>query len=374
MAPAMVGAQPAAEGFQIRGGVGVEHDSNVLRQPNAQSDTVGTASIGLKFDKQYSLQRIRADFEATTYRYQDFSELNYNTINYNAAWDWSITPRFHGVVSADRKQFRETTADVLTGINRVGRRTERTEVAEGIYEVGAAWRALAGVSHYDARSTEPNTWDASPSVRSAYVGAGYQLGSGTAITARLRHGKGEYRDPSVTAATGDFKEDEFSVNLKWPITVKTTIDATLGRLKREHDGAPQRDFSGWVGAAVLNWEITAKTRLEAGASRGLSATGLATGGNVVSDRFWLGPVWKPTEHTAVNLRYERVARKWHDVPAGSVEVGRHDTQHNAMIGFDWLPRPKIIVSTSIRNERLKSNLFFSGYRATVYGVAAKVYF
>jgi hypothetical protein len=94
----------------------------------------------------------------------------------------------------------------------------------------------------------------------------------------------------------------------------------------------------------------------------------------VSDRFYIGPVWKPTEHTAVNLRYERISRKWRDIPAGSPEIGRQETLQNAMIGFDWLPRPSIIVSTSIRNERLKSNLFFLGYRATVYGVAAKVYF
>jgi Uncharacterized protein conserved in bacteria (DUF2320). len=374
MAPAVMAQAEPANAFQLRAGVGVEHDTNVLRQPTAVSDTIVNASVGLKFDRRYSLQRLRADIEASTYRYQDQSSLNYSTLNYSAGWDWSITPRLHGVISADRKQFRETTADVLSGINRVGRRTERNELAEGIYELGAAWRVLAGVSHTSAKSTEPNTFDASPTVRSAHVGVGYELGSGTSLTARLRRGDGHYTDPSVGAATGDFHENEAALLLKWPVTAKTAVEARLGHLDRTHDSAPQRDFSGFVGDATVNWEITGKTRLLASVARDLSATGLATGGHVRSNRAWVQPVWKPTVHTAVNLRYEHISRTWSDVPAGSLDQGRHETIRNALIGFDWEPRPSLLVSTSIRSERLKSNLFFSGYRATIYGIAAKVYF
>jgi exopolysaccharide biosynthesis operon protein EpsL len=374
MAPAVMAQAEPANAFQLRAGVGVEHDSNVLRQPSAVSDTIANASVGLKFDRRYSLQRLRADIEASTYRYQDQSSLNYSTINYSAGWDWSITPRLHGVVSADRKQFRETTADVLTGVNRVGRRTERNELAEGTYELGAAWRVLAGVSHTSAKSTEPNTFDASPTVRSAHVGVGYELGSGTSLTARVRRGNGHYTDPSVGAATGDFHENEADLLLKWPVTGKTYVEARLGHLDRTHDNVPQRDFSGFIGDATVNWEITGKTRLLASVARDLSATGLSVGGHVVSNRAWVQPVWKPTAHTAVNLRYEHISRNWRDVPAGSPDLGRHETINNALIGFDWEPRPSLLVSTSVRNERLKSNLFFSGYRATVYGIAAKVYF
>jgi exopolysaccharide biosynthesis operon protein EpsL len=374
MASAVMAQPQSTDAFQIRAGVGVEHDTNVLRQPTAVSDTVGTASVGLRFDRRYSLQRFRADVEAATYRYQDRSELNYSTLNYNAAWDWSFTPRLHGVISADRKQYRETTADVLTGVNRVGRRTERRELAEGIYELGSAWRVLAGVAHTSAKSTEPNTWDASPDVRSAYVGAGYELGSGTSLTGRLRRGDGEYKDPSIGAASGDFRENEADIVLKWPVTGKTHLEARLGHLDRSHSGAPQRDFSGMVGNATVNWEITGKTRLMAGVIRDLSATGLAIGGHVKSDRIWLQPVWKPTVQTAVNLRYERIKRSWRDIPIGSPDLGRHETIQNALVGFEWEPRPKIAVSATVRHERLKSNLTFSGYRATIYGIAGKLYF
>jgi exopolysaccharide biosynthesis operon protein EpsL len=376
MAPAVM-AQPQApestDAFQFRAGLGVEHDSNVLRQPNAVSDTAVTAAVGLKFDRRYSLQRFRADVEAATYRYQDHTDLSYSTLNYNAAWDWSFTPRVHGTVSADRKQYRDTTSNTLTGVNVVGRRTERTELAEGVYELGAAWRALAGVSHTSAKSTQPNSYDASPTVRSAYLGAGYELASGASITGRFRHGNGEYTDPTAGPATG-FRENEADVLFKWPVTAKTSLEGRIGHLDRKHSGAPQRDFSGVVGDATVNWEITGKTRLMAQVAHDLTATGLPTGGHVEANRFWVQPTWKPTVQTAVNLRYEYIRRTWQSIPLGSPDIGRNERIQNAMIGFDWQPRPKIAVSASIRNERLRSNLVFSGYRATIYGIAGKLYF
>jgi len=378
--PGMPGIPPTttapstpADAFQFRVGAGVERDSNVLRESNAVSDTIGVVSVGLRADKRYGLQRFRADIEASAYRYDEVSSLDYNTLNYNAAWDWSFTPKLHGVISADRKQYREAFLDTATGFNRVGRRTERTELAEGIYELGAAWRLLAGAAQTSSKSSQPGSWDASPEVRSVHLGVGYELGSGTSLTARLRRGDGEYTDSSAAAATGDFKETETDVLLKWPVTGKTAVEARLGHLDREHAGAPQRDFSGLVGNATVSWDVTGKTRVLAGMSRYLSATGLATGGHVESDQFWLGPVWKPTVQTAVKLRYERTARDWRDTPAGSPDSGRNESIQTVMAGFDWEPRRAIALSTSIRRERLKSNVY-SGYRATIFGVAAKVYF
>jgi len=371
--PTTTAAPAAADIFQIRAGAGVEHDDNVLRVPNGASDTILFGSVGLRADRRYGLQRIRADIEATYYNYKDFSELDYHSINYNLAWDWSFTPKVHGVVSADRKEYRETFLDTTTGVNRTGLRTERIELAEGVYELGAAWRLLAGVSQTRSHSSQPGSWDGSPEVQSFHIGAGYELGSGTSLTGRLRRGDGKYTDTTVFVASGDFHETEADVLLKWPATAKTAVEARLGYLDREHDGAPQRDFSGPVGSATVSWDITGKTRLLGGLSHYLSSTGNATGGSIQSDQFWVGPVWKPSIQTAVKLRYEHTSRDWHDVPAATLDAGRNETTQNLMVGFDWEPRPSIAVSTSLRREKLKSNVY-AGYTANVFGVAARVFF
>ncbi len=363
--------EPGEPGFQLRALVGIEHETNALRVPsgaNPKSDELAILGVGAKFNRRYGLQRIRADVEANTYRYRDQDDLNFNTINYALAWDWQVTPRAHGIISADRKQFREVTTDPVVLTNRVGRRTERAEIAEGTYDVTAAWRALAGVSHTQSSSSVANPWDASPSVRSVRLGVGYELPSKTSLYARFRRGDGEYSDSTLGAANSDFRENEAELVVNWPLTVKTSVEGRLGRLERNHSSAPQRDFDGVVGHANLRWEITGKTRLAAGVGRDLSATGLAGGGYVQQTRFYIGPVWQATAQLAVNARYDRATRDWKDIPAGAAELGKSERVQLLSAGVDWEPRRFLTVSTYVRGERLKSNLN-SGYRSTTVGAA-----
>lgn len=369
-------AGDADEGLHPRVQLGVEHDSNVLRVPSSagpEADTAAILGVGLSFNKRYSLQRIRADIEATRYTYDKHSELSYNTLNYALAWDWSFTPRLHGVLSADRRQFRDVETDPVTATNVVGRRTERTELAEGIYELSGPWRLLAGAQHTSADSTQVRTWDGSPSIREAHVGAGYEFPSGTSLYLRYRHGNGEYRDPSFLPGATKFKDTETELSARWPVTGKTTVEASIGNLKREHDNAPGLDFSGTVGKATVNWQATAKTRLLAGYLRDISGTGLATGGRVTSDRFYLQPTWAATAKTSFNLRYDHVRRDWTGVPAGTPNAGRNESVESIGAGVDWQALRKVSISAYVRQERMTSSLS-TGYHANVFGVMGKAIF
>ncbi|MEO8654614.1 MAG: hypothetical protein ABI409_10870, partial [Ramlibacter sp.] len=161
----MVSAGEQLPPYQFRAMLGFEHQSNVFGVPSGEkSDTIAVGGIGFRADKRYGLQRFRADLEANSYKYANESELDYSVFNYALAWDWSVTTKLHGVVSADQKQFREVSTDPVTFGNRVGKRSERAQGADGIYELGAAWRLMAGFAHTESTSTEPATWDASPSV------------------------------------------------------------------------------------------------------------------------------------------------------------------------------------------------------------------
>jgi exopolysaccharide biosynthesis operon protein EpsL len=371
----------AEEGLHFLGRLGVEHDSNVLRVPsgsNPQSDTAWTAGIGLKYNKRFGLQRVRADIEADRWRYQHHSDLNFNTVNYALAWDWSVTPRFHGTVSADRRQFREVTTDPTGATNLIGRRTERNELAEGVFEIDGPWRALTGVSHYRTESTRPGSWDASPDIRYAQVGVGYEASSGSSVTARVKRGDGDYHDPTFAgfaALDTDFRETAEELAFRWAYTGKTTVDGRVGHLKREHSGAPQLDFAGAVGGVNVSWDITGKTRLVGGWLHDLTATGLPTGGHVTSDRFFLAPVWHATAKTSFNLRYDHTKRDWKNIsPLAPFDAGRSETVKSLQAGVDWQALRTIGLSGYARQERLHSNLANASYRATVYGILAKANF
>ncbi|MES2784444.1 MAG: outer membrane beta-barrel protein [Pseudomonadota bacterium] len=373
--PAGLLAQESPDPLQWRAFLGVEHDSNVLRTASAQqSDFVTSAGLGLRFDKRAGLQRFRGDVEAATFRYDELSNLNYSTINYSAAWDWRIGSALHGVASADRRQFREVTTDSITGTNRIGRRTERSEVLDAIYDIDGAWRALAGVTHTRASSTEPNSYDASPSITTAHIGGGYEFASGSSMQLRYKSGDGHYTALS-TPGPSDFRDQEVEFLLKWPVaTGKTAVEARLAHIDRSNSGAPLRDFSGLVGGLTVAWDITGKTRLVAAASRDLSGVGQSPGGHVVSNRLYLSPVWKATAKTAFNLRFEHTRREWRDTPAGSPDAGRAEAIQVLGAGVEWEPVRKLAVTGGVRREHLKSSIVTAGYRATVYSLGLKAYF
>jgi exopolysaccharide biosynthesis operon protein EpsL len=327
------------------------------------------AGLGLKFDKRVGLQRFIADAEVNRYQHRNLSDLSYNTLNYTAAWNWSVTPRFRGVARADRRQFREL-PDTVEGFGQVGVRTDRVELVEGLYEIDGNWRALAGVTRTSSESDNMLSFDASPTVRSVSVGAAYEVGTGSSITGRLRRGDGEYK----AFTQSNFRDDEAEVAVKWQFSPRTSLDSRLGYLRRTHDQTPVRDFNGFVGSATLDYELTGKTRLQTGVARQLASYYLPTGGFVETNRIFIAPVWKPTAQTALTGRLQHERRAFKDIAGGSADQGRRDTINWAQVGFEWEPRRPVLLSATLRHERRNSSVAIFNYRATVVGVAGKVTF
>ncbi len=359
------------EGLQLRARAGVERDDNVTRVSVGEiSDTITNLGVGLRYQKRVSQQTFVVDAQLDRYNYDNLGA-DYSTLNYAAAWNFRFGNRIDGVASADRRQFRDVTANTAgVGINR---RTERTEQVEGRYAFGASWRALAGVQHQSISSTDPTAWDANQRMTSTRIGAQYESPRGSTVTTRWRHGEGEYRN--LGFAGGDFNDDEVDVTVRWVVSPKTTVEGRIGHLQRDHD-APLagRDFSGVVGGLNVNWEVTAKTRLQAGYARDLGsylAGGPGTTGHLSSDRWYVGPTFRFTEQTSLNARYEHETRRFEDVNVGA-DVGRRDRYNVLAAGIDWQVRRSIAVSAQIRNARRSSSVPGFGYRANVIGLSARL--
>jgi hypothetical protein len=155
------------------------------------------------------------------------------------------------------------------------------------------------------------------------------------------------------------------------VSPKTAVDARIANLKREHDNTPGRDFSGVVGGVTVNWEATAKTRVLAGYQRDLGSYIVGPSGHTETDRFFVGPVWRPTVQTGVSLRYEHERRNWEGVTA-TADAGRSDKFDVLALGLDWQPRRSIGVAAQWRNEKRDSSLPAFNYRANVLGLSLKL--
>lgn len=364
--PVSSGADEQREGLRFRALAGVERDDNVLRTNGGEtSDTVTGLGLGLRYQKRVSRQQFVVDAEVNQYNF-DKTDIDYNTLNYSAAWQWQAGERLEGILSADRRQFRDVTSNgVVAGIDR---RTERNELFEAGYKLGASWRVLGGLLHNATRSSDASAWDGSLSQNSVRVGVGYEPATGSSLALRLRRGDGEYKNSPVAA---DFDDNEIEATMHWAVSPKTAVDARLAHLDREHSGAPTRDFSGVVGMLGVNWDITAKTSLTAGYARDLGSYLFGTGGHLSSDRWYVGPVWRATELIAVSLRYEHETRRWEDV-TGSTDAGRRDKFDVGTLGVDWAVRRSVTLGAQYRHERRSSSLPAFNYRANVIGLTAKL--
>jgi exopolysaccharide biosynthesis operon protein EpsL len=354
------------EGFSFRARAGVERDDNVLRTNAGQiSDTITGLGLGLRYQKRVSQQQFVVDAEVDRY---DFDNLgtDYSTLNYSAAWLFRFGNRIEGTASADRRQFRDVTSTGLAAT--VNRRTERNEVLEGGYRLGAAWRVLAGLRHNKTSTTDPTAWDANLEQTSVHTGVSFESARGSTAALRFRRGDGEYNNAPVAT---DFDDNEIEGTVRWVVSPKTTVDGRLAYLDREHSGAPTRDFDGLVGSLGVNWEITAKTRLAAGYARDMGSYLGGTGGHLSSDRWFVGPVWRATELITVSLRYDHETRRYEDV-TGSADVGRRDKFNVGTLGVDWQIRRSVALGAQLRHERRTSSLPAFNYRANVIGLTAKL--
>src|SRR5262245_25493041 len=153
--------------FGVRLGTSLSWDSNVFRvrddAPDPQlfrgisgkSDTFRTTVFGLDFDKSYSRQRFTAGITKTDIRYDKFTSLNRDLLDYYGKLQWEVGPRVRGVVFADHKE-DEVLFEDQQGLRFLNKRTTDIGNATIVVEVHPRWHLLGGLYESRIRTTQLN--------------------------------------------------------------------------------------------------------------------------------------------------------------------------------------------------------------------------
>jgi len=374
-------AEPLAETLQVRIGQSLAHDSNVFRLSDAvaasvlgsssQSDTYGVTTLGAKLDKRYGLQRIEFDVNAQNYRFSRYDYLDFTALNYAAAWHWAVTPRFQGKLLTDRVEYLDNSVD---GINQgeANRRIERSNVLDAEYQLGAAWRLLAGVYERSLKNTLSQTDEADSSQIGTEAGVRYVFATGNSVAYRYRRSDGDYSErSSASTEPSEFSDWEHELSFEWGPTAGTTVRGQMAYQDRRHTGFSDRDFSGVRGQVLANWAVTGKTRIEAGYVRELGTYQTLDSSYYQGDRLFVSPVWKPSEKTAVRLRLEQGERQY---KGGATPSGRRDTLTQAGLSFEWDAMRALKLIGSVKQDKRNSNLDDYDYKANIVAVSALLSF
>lgn len=373
LAAAFLSQSAVADQFDtlnVSAGSSLKYDANVFRTPDStgprpgystKSDYINVNHVGLRIDKPYAQQRFQLDATKSMTRYDTFSFLDSEALNYKGAWLWTLTPHLTGTLSADRAQAQIPFTDIEGTTQRNVRTTNsRNFNLDGW--VSGGWHLLAGY-----RQTELTTEQAvlsTPSSQSHRVEAGlrYAAASGNSITFMQRSTTADLinrpLDP-VNLIDTNYRDTESELKVNWKPSGNSSFDGSLTYKARSNKHFAQRDFSGTAGELRYAWMPTGKLQFNLAAGRNILP--FAAFGNtiqnstyVVNQTLSLGSVWQVDAKIAVHLNFVRTLSDYRGPVFAVTGPPRSDDFRTALVGVNWSLLRNVSLGASLQRERRSS--------------------
>lgn len=236
----------------------LSHETNVFRavDANAEADTVSTTGVRVSLDQPIGRQRVTALVALEVQRYASHAEWNQNPYRLGAELDWSAADLWEGELGLDTSEqlFRQdqgtrAAARNLDQSSRAWLRARKGVVTDWSFEaaVNAFQRdlSLAASDELDQRQA---------AVEGGWT---YQPSPALAVSARLRHTRGEF--PRRTAAgADDYTRDDIELASTWQPTGASSLAARVAFGTESHSLATVSDTKVWNGELSWNWKPTGK--------------------------------------------------------------------------------------------------------------------
>ncbi|MGA2551163.1 MAG: XrtB/PEP-CTERM-associated polysaccharide biosynthesis outer membrane protein EpsL [Burkholderiaceae bacterium] len=357
----------AQDPLTLRVSASEEYDDNLFRLPDgapatavpgqtARSDLISVQELGLKFDKDYSLQHITLDLNLVNYNYRTYSYLDFLGKNADASWRWAVTPDFTGDVIISRTQAVNSFADYTGTFARNINTTDNRRVDMDL-RVAGEWHVGAAVYQMVQNNDEPVFELENVRINSLETSLRYVSAAGNWVGLYTRVANGDYLnqgfDPTLQIEN-QFIEHEYGARLNYQITGKTNIYAQLGELSRDNEHFSSRNFSGLVGSVAFSYDITGKITLFANASRSLSSYQTETSSYIVDNTYSLGPTWAITDKTKLSARFQEVQYDFRNAIINDVQL-RNDTLYRFTVDGTWNAFRNFTVTGSIAHQSRTSN-------------------
>ena len=366
-------------------GAGLMHDDNLFKAPSfaENTDEIRSTTLGLKLDKEYSLQHFKVDATMTDYRYRDNSFLDYTGKNLGAAWLWKVSPTLYGTLSTSYVEtlnsfldYRAVTPERLKNIRTI--KTSRFDVE---WEALGPLHLLSGVSHTDFENSQTFIQEDNYTAGSGEFGIKYVTSAQSSLALVQRKTQGDYEREPVPGSLRDsgYDQNETELRFIWNPTVKSNLFGRVAYLERNYDTFSERDYSGYVGSVDFNWGVTEKVNVLFSARRDLSV--YQDPGNTItsyssyfkSTAFTVSPTWEITEKTRLILNLGREHRDYEGTIINGIPL-RDDTIDYRGVTLVWEPRESINVSLGYRNQSRDSNFSRYDFDGNIYSLTVRLNF
>src|SRR6266480_2406423 len=329
-------------------GSSVTWDSNVFHLPSsvdaqallgrpAKSDRISATYAGLRVDKPYAQQRFLLELTETAYRYDNFSFLDFNALQYQGSWQWHFTPRVSGTLAADRTEALVNYTDFRDPSTRNVRTIDNRLLSVDAWLFGG-WHLLGAARQQAAKNSAQFVQLGSSRVTGGEGGVKYVAGSGSSVTFNLRSVAGHFTDRAadpVTLVDDGFRRSESELLVTWNVTGKSTLDGRLARIDYHSSHFAERDFTGSAARLGYRWMPTARLSLNLAMSQDLQPWQDSFASYRVDQRLSFGPRWELGAKTALAMTLEHAAFDFRNPVVPLAGEQRHDALRSAQLALDW---------------------------------------
>lgn len=238
--------------------VSISKQQNVLRDNNADSDTVVTISPLLWYQQEFGRHGVVVRYRGDYFKFKDFS--GENSIDHNLQSDvlLDMSEKLQVRIGAGYVLGHETrgllgTVDTSSDKpNKFKEQSLEGSVTYGRRENTIQLSGTVGISQL--KFTNNNAGEGRGNINSDHIGGTvyYNLGPRTALLAKLGRTNIDYVDNSE-AFDLDSKETSAGIGVRWEATEITTGEASVSKTKKDLTNPSKEDFSGITYSGRVKW-------------------------------------------------------------------------------------------------------------------------
>lgn len=341
--------------IQFNAAINKTYDDNIFRQSsNEISDVITVSTLGIRFDKAYSLQRFTLDASYTDYKYNRTDFLDYGAKNYNAAWLWSLTPNLTGKISSEQTQVLNDFRDFANPIQNI--RTTKTQRFRAEYSPHSVWALIGGATYTDATNSQQFNAQTDFNAFAFDYGAKYRFASGSSLAFLGHNRRGEYSGRPVSAIFDNgYDETEFEIDATLKASGKSNLTAKLAYIQREYDHLTLRDYQSYIGYINYDWHITGKLATVFNYSRTIYPFEQSNSTYSLTDAFRAELIYNMTDKMLASIN-TKVSDRDFDGRGQFGTIGRTDREKSFGGSLKWSPIKNLSFTLSSTKSYRNSTL------------------
>lgn len=369
--------------FSVDVGGGFEYHDNIFRVRNGPSDTVLRGLLGLRFERELSLQRLAAYATLEPVKYLDFDRYDYIGYAFGGAWDWEIGRPVFGRIEGRVARTQSPFDTVGGGVNNLQRATSLRGLVG--FRLTQSWAVIGAADYLTTDNSSPLQRSANFDRTAFEAGFRYAPAAALEVDFVYRNEDGNYPNRQVFDANGNllpgavdnaYSQDGVLMRVGYRPSEATRIGGSIGYTRRNYDNISQRDFSGVTGSIDLEWPLTGQVQMRASVFRSIDTAELLTSNYINVTGFTLTPVWRLTSRVTLEGTLGYAVRSYDGDP-GFVFTGapvREDklTEVGVRVNYEFARR--VSLYADLRRLDRTSNYSEYDFTDNWYGVGIRASF